>query len=126
MFVGLAVVGVFLPIVPTTVFLIVAAACYVRASVRFYNWLLNNRVFGPIILDWRHHKAIKRRNKVMAIALIVLTIGSSIIFFISVWYAKVLVAAIGACIIIFLLSVPTRRKNTVGEAPYHRVEFEAE
>ncbi len=126
LFVGLAVLGVFLPIMPTTVFLLIAAACYVRASARFYNWLLNNKLFGPIILDWRRHRAMRRKHKITAIVLIVLTIGSSAIFVVPQWYAKVILAAIGAGVIIFLLSIPTRRLSGVAEANYRSVEFETE
>ncbi len=124
-FVGIAVLGIFLPVVPTTFPLIIAAACYVRASARFYNWLLNNHLFGPIILDWRHHRAIRRRHKAVAITLIVLTIGSSVVFFISAWYAKLLVATIGAGVIIFLLRVPTRHEGRVAEPRYRTAELEA-
>ena len=54
--VGLA--GIFLPVLPTTPFLLLAAACYARASRRFYNALLNSRLFGPAILEWQQHRAI--------------------------------------------------------------------
>ncbi len=55
--VGLA--GIFLPVLPTTPFLLLAAACYARASRRFYNALLNNRLFGPAILEWQQHRAMR-------------------------------------------------------------------
>ena len=107
-FVTLGAVGVVLPVLPTTPLLLVAAACYARASPRFYNWLLNSRWFGPIILDWRQHRAIRRRHKVTAIVLIVATIGSSVIFVIPLLAVKVLVAAIGVAVITFLIRLPVR------------------
>ncbi len=125
-FVGLALLGVLLPLVPTTVFLLIAAACYVRASARFYNWLLNNQIFGPIILDWRHHRAIRRKHKIITIGLIVVTIGSSIVFFVSLWPVKVLLAAIGTGVIIFLLRIPTRPDGVFVDQHFRSVEFEAE
>ena len=70
--VGLA--GIFLPVLPTTPFLLLAAACYARASSRFYNGLLNNRLFGPAILEWQQHRSIAWRTKVAAIALMALTL----------------------------------------------------
>ena len=107
-FVALGAVGVALPVLPTTPLLLLAAACYARASPRFYNRLLNSRWFGPIILDWRQHRAIRRRHKVTAIVLIVATIGSSVIFVIPLLAVKVLVAAIGVAVITFLIRLPVR------------------
>ena len=106
--VALAVLGVFLPLLPTTPFLLVAAACYMRASARFYNWLLNNRVFGPMIIDWRRYRAIRLRHKVIAVALIVLTIGSSVVFFIPFWPAKIMCALTGVGSATFILRQKTR------------------
>ncbi|MDH5805948.1 MAG: YbaN family protein [Gemmatimonadota bacterium] len=108
MLVALAALGVFLPILPTTPLLLVAAACYARASTRFYNWLLNNRTFGPIILDWQRHRAIRLKHKVTAIVLIVATIGSSVWFVIPLLPIKILVALIGVGVITFLVQLPTR------------------
>jgi len=51
--VALGVIGLFLPVLPTTPFMLLAAACYARASERFYRWLLTHRVFGPTVREWR-------------------------------------------------------------------------
>ena len=58
-FVGLGILGAFLPVLPTTPFMLLAAACYARASTRFYNGLLNNRAFGPTIREWRRYRSIR-------------------------------------------------------------------
>ena len=79
--VALGVAGIFLPLLPTTPFLLLAAACYVRASARFYNWLLNTRTFGPMIINWRDHRAMALRHKVMAIGFIAVSIGVTVLFF---------------------------------------------
>ncbi len=107
-FVGLGVLGAFLPLLPTTPFLLLAAACYARASARFYNWLLNSRSFGPLIRDWRAHRAIRLRYKVLAILLLVLTIGSTVVFFVPFPPAKLLVTASGLTTLRLLLTIPTR------------------
>lgn len=106
--VGLAVLGAFLPLLPTTPFLLLAAACYVRASARFYNWLLNTRTFGPMIVNWREHRSVAVRHKVLAILFIAVTIGSSVAFFIPHPAGKVVVGGLGVGWIAVLLRLPTR------------------
>jgi len=62
-FVGLGVVGAFLPVLPTTPFMILAAACFARSSTRLENWLLGHSRFGPLLRDWRARGAIPRPAK---------------------------------------------------------------
>jgi hypothetical protein len=61
--IGLAVVGVILPVMPATVFLLLAAACYARGSQKFYDWLLHHKWFGPPIKDWQRHKAMTVKSR---------------------------------------------------------------
>ena len=63
-----AMVGVLLPLIPTTPFVILAAFAFMRSSRRLHNWLITHRVFGPVILDWRKHGAISRPAKSIGIA----------------------------------------------------------
>lgn len=65
-FVGLAIVGVFLPLMPTTIFLILAAACFARSSPRLEAWLMNHPRFGPPLRAWRREGAVPRKAKVLA------------------------------------------------------------
>jgi uncharacterized protein len=76
-FVGLAALGLFLPLLPTTPFLLVAAACFIRSSRRLYLWLINHRVFGAYIRNYLRYKAITPKAKIISILLIWITISYS-------------------------------------------------
>ena len=111
LFLGLGLLGIPLPVLPTTPFLLLAAACYARSSVKFYNWLLNNKYVGPFIHNWRIHRSIPLRAKIIAISLLIFTMGISILFVIPLLIAKVVVGLIGLAVIIYLLSLPTLPAN---------------
>ncbi|EMJ81878.1 PF04304 family protein [Leptospira borgpetersenii serovar Hardjo-bovis str. Sponselee] len=104
----LGIIGIFTPILPTTPFLLLSAACYARASHQFYNWLMNNRYFGSYIRDWRIHKTIPIRAKIIAISMIFLTIGTTVFFFIPILAVKILVSLIGILVVIYLIRIPTK------------------
>ncbi|MEZ4586197.1 MAG: YbaN family protein [Gemmatimonadales bacterium] len=104
----LGVIGAFLPVMPTTVFLIVAASCYARASTKFYNRLVSHRIFGPMILDWRMHRAMSRRSKAIAIGSIVVVFSLTLVFFLSIPWVRFLHASIGLSLIALILSIRTR------------------
>jgi len=63
---GLGIIGAFLPLLPTTIFVILAAGCFARSNRRIESWLLAHKRFGPMIVAWREEGAIPRRGKVMA------------------------------------------------------------
>jgi len=77
---GLGIIGIFIPILPTTPFLLLAAACYMRSSERFYQWLINNRVFGAYVRNYIEGRGMPVRIKIFTILLLWLTIGLSIAF----------------------------------------------
>lgn len=90
LFLGLGAIGVFLPLLPTTPFLLVSAACFARSSDRWHQWLLSNKIFGPMIKDWQERKCIARSTKTIAISLVVLFGGYSIIFLLSDFVMRIL------------------------------------
>ena len=106
-FLGLAVLGVILPLLPTTPFVLVAAACFSRSSPRFYNWLLSNRVFGPTIHEWRAHRSIPLHAKIMAVTLITLVGGSSILFVVDPLWAQLVIGGVLLAVIGWLLAHST-------------------
>jgi uncharacterized membrane protein YbaN (DUF454 family) len=67
--VGVGIVGYFVPVMPGTIWLILAAACFARSSPRFESWLINHPRFGPSVVAWRRYGAIPRRIKIIAIAM---------------------------------------------------------
>lgn len=64
---GLGILGAFLPVLPTTPFMLLAAACFARSSPRLHRWIVEHPTFGPPVRDWQAHGAISRRAKTMAI-----------------------------------------------------------
>jgi hypothetical protein len=109
-FVGLGIVGIFLPVLPTTPFLLLAAACYARSSERFYNWLLYNKWFGNYIRNYREGKGVPLKVKVLAISFLWITIGSSVIFVIQVLLFRIILILIAIGITIHILSIRTLKQ----------------
>lgn len=106
--VALGLIGLFLPVLPTTPFMLLAAACYARASKRFYYWLLSNRTFGPMIYEWRKHRSIPYRTKMAAIGLMLVTLAISIVFFVEPAWLKAVLAALGLALAVWMYRLPSR------------------
>lgn len=109
--VTLGILGIVLPVLPTTPFLLLAAACYARASERFYLWLLRNPAFGPTIREWRRHRSIPRRTKWVAISLMTVSIIVSIMLLARYPLAQFLLAAIGIGVGAWLARIPSRDRR---------------
>lgn len=108
LFVIIGVIGIFLPILPTTPFMLLAAACYAKSSPRFYNWIIYHKLFGPIIREWREHRSIPRKAKNTAMLLMVVTFGSSIVFFVPIFYVQVGLTVFCIVMLIFMWRIPVR------------------
>ena len=89
-FVGFAALGVFLPLLPTTPFLLIAVGCFAKSSEKWYQWLLSNKIFGPIIKNWHEKKCVSYSTKIVAISSIVVFGGYSILFAVSDVYLRLL------------------------------------
>ena len=108
----LGVVGIFLPMLPTTPFLLLSAAAWVKASPQLYEWLLRHKVFGEYIRNYREHRAIPLRVKITSVSLVWLTIGYCILRVVNEWWwAQLLMALLAAAISWHILSFKTLKKN---------------
>ena len=104
-FVGLAVLGAVLPVLPTTPFLLLASYFFVRSSARLNNWLLRSRLFGGLLRDWQKHRAVRPRVKLVALLVLGVAVTASAYFGKLPWYLVVLLvslASIGATVVIRL------------------------
>ena len=109
--VGLGIIGIFLPIVPTTPFLLLAAACYARSSQKFYTWLITNRVFGSYLKNYREGKGIPLRVKVGTLSLLWITIGFSVIFIIHILWIQFVLFFIAIAVTLHILATKTTQKQ---------------
>lgn len=81
-------IGVVLPLLPTTPFVILAAACFARSSPRMHGWLLRSELFGPILVDWENSKCVSRRVKTLALFMMAVVGGISIVFYIPAGWPR--------------------------------------
>ncbi len=104
---ALGLIGIVMPMLPTTPFVLLAAACFARSSTRLHDAMLKHRIAGPIIHEWQTHRAMPRRVKRVAYGLMLLSFGSSILLMESNWHRSIL-AALGLILAFFLWRVPVR------------------
>lgn len=109
-------IGVFLPLIPTTPLLILAAACFVRVSPRAYRWLIGHRLLGPIIHRWRTERTVAPRAKWTGILLAAAAFAISIALTPNCVYGTVTLFLIGSILIGFLASLPTAPRAGDGPA----------
>jgi uncharacterized protein len=104
---GLAILGIFLPLLPTTPFLLLAAWCFSKSSKRFYDWLLNNKLFGNYVKNYHEKKATTFKIKLLTLALLWITIGFSIIIVTDVLLVKVILVIVAICVSVHVLTLRT-------------------
>lgn len=118
---ALGLIGVLLPGLPTTPFVLLAAACYAKASPRLHRWLLNHRWMGPMLRDWERDRSLTRRSKTVALVSMVVMVSVSVWSFrgrLALQLVLLATAAVGAWVV---LRIPTRRPRamapSVGRPP---------
>lgn len=102
----LAILGIFLPLLPTTPFLLLASACYMRGSARLHRWLLNNRLFGEYLRNIEDKRGMPLRGKIITLAVLWLSMSYSI-YVVDALVLKGILVAIGAGVTIMILRMKT-------------------
>jgi len=111
LFTGLAVLGAILPLVPTTPFLLAAAACYSRGSQRFYNWLFTNRWFGHYLSDYKSGRGISLQVKIVALLFMWPPVLFSVIFIVPYLAVQIGMILLSLAISIHILWIKTKKKQ---------------
>jgi uncharacterized membrane protein YbaN (DUF454 family) len=114
----LGAIGIVLPILPTTPFLLASAACFCKSSPRMYSWLLNNRYFGEYIKNYKEGRGLSIKTKITALTVLWLTIGFSIVFLLRrllllqlVLPLQIIMVAVAIGVSIHILRLPTFKKT---------------
>lgn len=105
--IGAGVIGIFLPLVPTVPFLLLAVACFARSSVRFHRWLVDHNHLGPLVRDYLNGTGIPLKAKRIAIGMIWVSFPTSTFLFAQALWLKILLMTIAVGATIYLLTLPT-------------------
>lgn len=112
LFLGLAILGVLLPVLPATPFLLLAAWFFARSSEKWHQWLLRSELFGPIIRNWETNRCIGCRTKVVSLTLMLGMGGTSIVFAVDdtrVKLAALMFMAVGCATLLSLKTCPEKQ-----------------
>jgi uncharacterized membrane protein YbaN (DUF454 family) len=102
----LGVIGIFLPIMPTTPFLLLAAACFMRTSPKFYNWLVGHPKLGKYLLYYLEGKGIPLKAKIYSISLMAISMSVTT-YFVPIIEVKILLPLVGVLVALYIVRQPT-------------------
>ena len=105
---ALGIAGIFLPVLPTTPLVLLAATCFARSYRPFHEWLLAHRLFGPLVREWHEHRSIPYRTKLLAIGMMAGALTVSIVFFVDPPWLKAVLAAFGVALGAWMYRLPSR------------------
>lgn len=106
----LGVLGIFLPLLPTTPFLLLACALYAKSSERFHAWLLNHNILGKYIRDYTERRGLPKRTKVLTLLLLWVTIGLSLVFVTENLIIRIILLTAAAAVSVHILSLKTLKE----------------
>ena len=101
-------IGIFLPLLPTTPFVLLAAACFARGSEKFHNWLITHERFGPLVRDWQAHHSIPFRAKCLALSMMWTSMSITAWLLRARPVSSLTLIAIGIAVTIWMVRLPTR------------------
>ena len=107
LFLGLGTIGIFLPLLPTTPLVLLAAACYAKSSPKAHQWLLEHKRFGPMVQSWEENRCVEVRVKWIASSMIIWVGGSSVWFFTPAGWPQIAAIALLAYALWFVLRLKT-------------------
>ena len=107
----LAILGIFLPLLPTTPFLLLASACFVRGSERMHRWLRNHRLFGEYLRNFEDNRALPLRGKIVTLVLLWLSMAYSI-YLVKSLLLRLMLLAIAASVTVMILRMKTLETRT--------------
>ncbi|MDG6223713.1 MAG: YbaN family protein [Candidatus Bathyarchaeota archaeon] len=102
-------IGIVLPILPTTPFLLLSLACYLRSSERMSQWMLNNKYFGKYIRNYKDGKGIPLKTKLFAITVLWITITLSAVVFVPILVVQIILFIVATAVTVHLVKLPTCR-----------------
>ena len=109
--VAIGVIGIFLPILPTTIFLILASACFIKSSPRANEWLRNHKVLGMYIKNYQDKTGLTIKSKIFNITFLWIMISVSALFFTELLYIRLLLFTIAVGVTIHLVMVKTKQNK---------------
>ena len=109
-FLLIGIIGIFIPILPTTPFLLLAAACYAKGSKKFYSWLINNKWFGEYIKNYREKRGIPLSVKIISITILWITIAFSTFIIVSNLLIQIILIIIAVGVTIHIITIKTKIK----------------
>jgi uncharacterized membrane protein YbaN (DUF454 family) len=111
--VGLGLIGVFVPLLPTTPLLLLAAACFIRSSERLYTWLIHHKLFGSYIRHYREHRAMTLRAKIVTLVILWSGIGYTALGVVTAWWLRAVLGAVAVGVTLHLLQLKTLTREMV-------------
>ncbi|MDH4122691.1 MAG: YbaN family protein [Thermoplasmata archaeon] len=108
-FLALGIVGILLPVLPTTPFLLLAAACYLKGSKRMYKWLLTNKLFGRYLSDYREKRGLSVRAKIVTIVFLWTAISATAFLAIDDFIIRIILFIVAIAVTLHILTIKTKK-----------------